>query len=250
MHLLALQFYRLWVFYSAIFCSLNFCDAFVLPPFYLSIIRQLHPVMTLLQVNSAKILASYFRWYYLTKCCSSQYAVSHCFSDGRSRERTNYRLISPSRMIGAKIVWRKAQAVKLRAQIISDGDKILHHKILYSWEWTTKRYCRTKSLIWKAWAILDMFVSRRYKVVKLLLEQDLLWESCWNNPNYLPRRSLEWRAPTWSWASVKGTIRYRLLDVTPEYKDHKPTSGITSPSDNSSAGWRSAWLGHSRINMA
>ncbi len=179
-----------------------------------------------------------------------QYAVSHCFSDGRSRERTNYRLISPSRMIGAKIVWRKAQAVELRAQIISDGDEILHHKILYSWEWTTKPYCRTKSLIWKAWAILNMFVSRRYKVVKLLLELDLLWESCWNNPNYLPRRSLEWRAPTWSWASVKGTIRYPLLDVTPEYKDYKPTSGITSPSDDSSARWRSALLGHSRINMA
>lgn len=53
-------------------------------------------------------------------------------------------------MIGAKIVWRKAQAVELRAQIISDGDEILHHKILYSWEWTTKPYCRTKSLIWKA----------------------------------------------------------------------------------------------------
>ncbi len=70
MQLLALQFYRLWVFYSAIFCSLNFFDAFVLPPFYLSIIRQLHPVMTLLQVNFVKILASYFGWYYLTKCCS------------------------------------------------------------------------------------------------------------------------------------------------------------------------------------
>ena len=45
------------------------------------------------------------------------------------------------------------------------------------------------------------------------LKTDLLWESSWDEPDHLPRRPVEWRALTWSWASIDGPVVYSKADT-------------------------------------
>ena len=58
------------------------------------------------------------------------------------------------------------------------------------------------------------------------LKTDLLWESSWDDPDHLPKRPSEWRAPTWSWASIDGPIVYSKADtILQNDEDFEPTYG-------------------------
>ena len=58
------------------------------------------------------------------------------------------------------------------------------------------------------------------------LKTDLLWESSWDDPDHLPQRPAEWRAPTWSWASIDGPIVYSKADIILKHnEDFEPTYG-------------------------
>ena len=58
------------------------------------------------------------------------------------------------------------------------------------------------------------------------LKTDLLWESSWDDPDHLPRRPSEWRAPTWSWASIDGPVVYSKADtILQNDEDFEPTYG-------------------------
>lgn len=58
------------------------------------------------------------------------------------------------------------------------------------------------------------------------LKTDLLWESSCDDPDHLPRRPSEWRAPTWSWASIDGPVVYTKADtIFQNDKDFEPTYG-------------------------
>ena len=58
------------------------------------------------------------------------------------------------------------------------------------------------------------------------LKTDLLWESSWDDPDHLPRRPAEWRAPTWSWASIDGPVVYSKADIIfKNNEDFEPTYG-------------------------
>ena len=58
------------------------------------------------------------------------------------------------------------------------------------------------------------------------LKTDLLWEPSWDDPDHLPKRPAEWRAPTWSWASVDGPIVYSKADtILQNDEDFEPTYG-------------------------
>lgn len=58
------------------------------------------------------------------------------------------------------------------------------------------------------------------------LKTDLLWESSWNDPENLPRRPAEWRAPTWSWVSIDGPVAYTKADIIlKNNEDFEPTYG-------------------------
>jgi len=58
------------------------------------------------------------------------------------------------------------------------------------------------------------------------LKTDLLWESSWDDPDHPPRRPSEWRAPTWSWASVDGPVVYFKVDkILKNDMEFEPTYG-------------------------
>ena len=58
------------------------------------------------------------------------------------------------------------------------------------------------------------------------LKTDLLWESSWDDPDHLPKRPSEWRAPTWSWASIDGPVVYSKADtILQNDEDFEPTYG-------------------------
>ena len=58
------------------------------------------------------------------------------------------------------------------------------------------------------------------------LKTDLLWESSWDDPDHFPRRPSEWRAPTWSWASIDGPVVYsKAATILQNDEDFEPTYG-------------------------
>ena len=58
------------------------------------------------------------------------------------------------------------------------------------------------------------------------LKTDLLWESSWDDPDHLPKRPSEWRAPTWSWASIDDPVVYSKADtILQNDEDFEPTYG-------------------------
>ena len=58
------------------------------------------------------------------------------------------------------------------------------------------------------------------------LKTDLLWESSWDDPDHLPKRPSEWRAPTWSWASIEGPVVYsKVATILQNDEDFEPTYG-------------------------